>query len=78
MPKPKRRRSRAKPGTLPKGAYRLPSGGYVTTPRSMTTGPNGRPISIVAVRREHPDLQQLAQALVALAKEQVERESHQH
>ena len=77
MSKRKKRRSRAKPGTLPKGVYRLPAGGYVTTPRSMTTGPNGRKISIVAVRREHPDLQQLAQALVALAKEQVEREDQQ-
>lgn len=78
MSKPKKRRkSRAMPGSLPKGAYRLPTGGYVTEPRSMTVSPTGRQISIVAVRREHPDLQQLAQALVALAKEQVEREDQQ-
>lgn len=79
MTKPrKRRKSREKRASgLPKGAYRLPAGGYVTKPRSMTVSPTGRRISIVAVRREHPDLQQLAQALVAPAKEQVERESHQ-
>jgi len=73
--KPKKhRRSRAKPGAPPKGAYRLPAGGYVLKPRSMTLGPNGRRISIVAVQRQHPDLQLLAKTLVALAKEQVERE----
>ena len=78
MKKPeKRRRSRVKPGGLPKAAYRLPTGGYVMKPRSMAVGPNGRWISIVAVRREQPDLQLLAKALVALAKEQVERESQE-
>jgi hypothetical protein len=78
MKKPKkRRRSRAKPGALPKGAYRLPTGGYVMKPRSVTVGLNGRRISIVAVRREHPDLELFAKALVALAREQVERESQE-
>ena len=77
MSKPKKRRSQAKPATLPKGAYRLPTGDYVTKTRSMTVSPTGRRVSIVAVRREHPDLQQLAQSLLALAREQIEREDQQ-
>lgn len=78
MKKPrKKRRSRAKPRALPKGSYRLPNGCCVMKPRSMTISPTGRQISIVAVRRERPDLQQLAQSLVALAREQIEREDQQ-
>ncbi len=69
MSKRKRRCSRARPGSLPKGAYRLPNGNYVTKPVHGET-PNGRRISIVAVRRDPVDAQLLAQALLDLAREQ--------
>jgi hypothetical protein len=80
MSKPsKRRRSRSKPGVLPKGAYRVPSGGYVTAPQTVVAGPsrNERRISIQAVRRDPPDFRLLATALVALAQDVAQREHDQ-
>jgi hypothetical protein len=39
MSKPKTRPwSRARPGALPKGAYRLPTGGYVTQSKGVVVG----------------------------------------
>jgi hypothetical protein len=53
---------------LPKGAYRLPTGGYVTVGRWTPVGPSGkRQIRIVAVHRDPPDMDKLARALIALA-----------
>ena len=80
MPKPKkRRRSRAKPGALPKGAYRLPSGGYITKPISSVvgTGHNQRRIAVSALRRDQPDVQLLAKAFLELARDAAEVERRQ-
>lgn len=61
----KRRKSRAR-GQLPKGAYSLPTGGYVVSGRSCRM-PNGRSIRIVAVHRDPPNYELLAKAFLALA-----------
>jgi hypothetical protein len=68
MSKPKKcRRSRAamKSG-LPKGAYRLPTGGIVM-PATSSPGSN---LVVRAIRRENPDLKRLARALVDIAIEE--------
>jgi hypothetical protein len=78
MSKPKkRRRSRAKPGGLPKGAYRVPGGGIALPPLTSTL-PNGRRITVTGVLREEPDLRLLAKAFVALAIELAEQERKDH
>mgnify|MGYP000146082354 CR=1 FL=1 len=77
MSKPKkRRRSRAKPGALPKGAYRLPTGGYHTQSKIIVVGSgrNQRRISIHAVHRDPIDIEQLAKALLTIAREQTDVE----
>lgn len=70
----KKRKSRRK-STLLKGAYRLPSGGYVIDhgPEPETAGQKRRTRAI-GVRREQPDLERIARALVADAIEQARRE----
>ena len=76
MSKPKKqRRSRAKPGSLPKGAYRLPTGGYVTQSKSIVVGSGQylRRISIRAVHRDSIDVEQLAKALLTIAREEAKR-----
>ena len=80
MPKPlKRRRSRAKPGALPKGAHRLPTGGYMTKPSGsiVGSGHNQRKIAIVALRRDPPDVQLLAKAFLELARQKSDDEHQQ-
>jgi hypothetical protein len=61
-----RRRSRSRNlEGLRKGAYRLPTGGYVTESVGL---PNkrGRRIRIVAVHRQEPDPKKIADALIAI------------
>ena len=75
MSKPKkRRRSRARPGALPKGAYRLPTGGYATKPISsiVGSGHHQRRIVVQGVRRDPPDLERLAKLVLAMAREEAE------
>ena len=68
MHKPKKSRaSRARPGGVPKGAYRLPTGGYVTKPVTGSPDAKGRRIAVVGVRRDPVDLELLAKALLQLA-----------
>lgn len=67
----KRRRSRAHSRALPKGAYRLPGGNYVTTSAGDVVY-RGRRITVVGVRRAEPNLQLLATVLLDLAREQIE------
>ncbi len=68
MHKPKKRRaSRARPGGLPKGAYRLPTGGFVARPLAAVPDAKGRRITVVGVRRDPVDLELLAKALLRLA-----------
>jgi hypothetical protein len=64
------------PGSLPKGAYLLPTGGYVTQSKAVVVGagPNMRRISIRAVHRDPIDVEQLAKALLTIAYEQTEAE----
>ncbi len=77
----KRRKSRAKMASgLPKGAYRHPEGGIAMSPLSRTyVDGNGktRTVTIQAVRREKPDLQRLARALVQLAREEIAAEKRE-
>lgn len=72
----KRRKSRAKPGSLPKGSYRLPTGG-VATAGPVHSMPNGRRISVIAIRRETPNFEQLARALLEIAKAEIAAEQDQ-
>lgn len=64
------RQSRAKHAIgLPKGAYRLPTGGFVMPiQQSSGVSSKGSRVQIVvrAVRRENPDLKRLAHALFEL------------
>ena len=77
MKKPnKRRKSRAKLGSLPKGAYRLPTGGYVTA-GSVGAMPDGRRIRIQVVRRDQPDLERFARALVEIARAKIDADNEQ-
>jgi len=59
-----RRRSRAKPGALPKGSCRLSDGGYVVAGPWSPPSKRGRRIRIVAVRRDEPDANKIARALL--------------
>ena len=73
MSKPRKRRpSRAKPGSLPKGAFRVPTGGYVT--RSVgSPDAKGRRIVVVGLRRDPVNVELLAKALLQLAADEVRR-----
>ena len=75
MTKPqKRRHSRAKrPGDMPKGEYRLPTGGYVTKPTGGATA-NGRHLYVRGIWRDEPDVQSLARAFLQLAEDLAEQE----
>ena len=78
MSKPKKRRaSRARAGALPKGAYRLPTGGYVTKPVTGSPNAKGRRITVVGVRRDRVDVQLLAKALLQLAADEMCRRHQQ-
>lgn len=57
---------RAKLGSLPKGSYRLPTGGFVMKPTGGVSV-NGRHIYVQSVRRAEPDVQSLARAFLRLA-----------
>lgn len=75
MSKPRRRRSRAKQSSgLPKGAYRVPGGGWVhgSAGQPVKPGRNGRQIRVVGVRREKPDLRRLALVLIEHARQEAE------
>jgi len=65
--------NRDEPGSakLPKGAYRLPGGGYVTESRHLV---DKKIIIVRAVCREHPDLKQLAKLFLWIAAEMNESE----
>ena len=72
--KPRRRRSRAKKtSALPKGAYRLPTGGYVRS--GPTTAPNkqGRRFRIVAVHRDEPDVDKITRAMLDIIVDEQQR-----
>ena len=75
MSKPQKRRRRRSwlASGLPKGAYRLPCGGYARQLIGLVDG-RGRRIAIVAVRRDPPDLELLAKAFVEVARQQLENE----
>jgi hypothetical protein len=68
----RRRRSRSKyPNALPKGAYYLPNGSYVT----QSVGPpnqRGQRPRVRGVHRSVPDPKAVAQALLAIAIERVQ------
>jgi hypothetical protein len=70
MTQQRKRKSRPKHRNgPPKGAYRLPTGGYVTE----SVGPlnkRGRRVRIVAVHRDEPDPRKVANALIAIVLEQ--------
>lgn len=72
----KKRRSRARHSTvLPKGAMRLPDGGYVlhrelVRPTTVVDG-KGRGLQVVAVYREHPDVQALARVAIQVAEQRL-------
>jgi len=68
----RRRRRRPRRTDLPKGAFRLPSGGVAT--KIVYTDQRGRRIAIIGVRREKPDLELLAKALVQIALNKVAAE----
>jgi hypothetical protein len=50
---------------LPKGAYRVPGGGYVTVGKPTQIGE--RSIRVVAVHRDPPDMEKLVRALLMAA-----------
>lgn len=52
--------------TLPKGAYRVPGGGYVSESRHLV---GKRVIIIRAVHKDQLDIEKLARALLRLARE---------
>lgn len=70
MAKSKKPRRRARRSALPKGAYRLPTGGYVSTgPWTEYKSQRGpRRIRIVAVHRDEADVEKLARALIEIAR----------
>ena len=75
MSKPqKRRRSRSKcPGSLPKGSFRLPDGGYVL-PGKPSLMSNGRHLRVEGVVHPRIDTHRLAKLIVQMARDQVERQ----
>ena len=76
MSKPrKRRRSRAKQVSgLPKGAYRVPGGGYVVETHGAPDA-RGRRLVVRGYRRDPPDLHALADVLVKLAQRQADADA---
>lgn len=72
MPK-KQRKSRARPGALPKGGYRLPDGNIMLPPGQPTIMKTGRVLTIRVVLRDPPDYKQLAQAFLAIAREEAKK-----
>lgn len=63
---------------IPKGAYRLPEGGW-TTPSTQTSTPIGkgkyqRRIRIEAQFRDNPDYERLAELLIRTAKRNLEQQ----
>jgi hypothetical protein len=66
------RRSRSKrKDSLPKGAYRLPTGGCVTD--FVAPPMRGRRIRVVAVHRDEPDADKVARALIAIVLDEHQR-----
>lgn len=51
---------------LPKGAYRLPTGGYLINSETSSVQGN-RQIRVMAVHREQPDAEKIAKVLIAVA-----------
>lgn len=68
MPRRKKRRSRTHPDSLPKGAYRVPSGGYATE-RTGKPNASGQRITIRAIRRQQPNIRLLADLLMQRAED---------
>lgn len=66
--KPRKRKQRK--NDLPKGAYRLPDGNYVTTGPWGQPDKKGRRIRVTAVHRAEPDVRLLARALLEVAKQE--------
>jgi hypothetical protein len=54
---------------LPKGAYRLPTGGYMTNQVAQPTPKNG--LVIRSVYRDEPDIRKLAWAVIELLQKQM-------
>jgi len=72
----RKRRSRAKRTTgLPKGAYRLPTGGIVLPSSISQPDDRGRRIRVTGIRHEHINQRKLAEALVYLLQDQQAREA---
>ena len=72
---PNNRRRRPSPTGLPKGAYRLPTGGYIIDDKQPVTH-NGRTIRVVGIRREQPDLQRLARVFIEHVKAEQAKQRH--
>lgn len=74
--KQKRSTSRASASALPKGAYRLPEGGYTGKP-STTYYKNARgqlrKMTVQGAFRDQPDADSFAKVLLKLAKEEKEK-----
>jgi hypothetical protein len=71
MSKHKRRRSRARNRSgPPKGAYRLPTGGYAVEGPWGPPNKRGRRIRMVAVHRDEPDVDKMIRALLGIIAEQ--------
>jgi hypothetical protein len=64
-------------GQLPKGAYRLPTGGYMTS--SVYRGhKTGKHIVIHGVVRDEPDVRKIARAIIELVgKQMLEQQADQ-
>ena len=80
MPKRKQKRSdsHASVSALPKGAYRLPEGGYVVKPTEhhyVSKRGESRRLIVTGVRREQIDTERLAKVLLAIAGREAEPRS---
>lgn len=67
----RRRRRSAPKNRMPKGAYRLPTGGYMT---ERVHAARGRTIRIRAVYRDEPDIKKLVAVLLDLARHKLDHD----
>jgi len=62
------------PGRLPKGAYRLPTGRYVTVGKWSEPDRRGRRTRITAIHKDPPDIDKIARALIRMAEDIAKKE----
>lgn len=77
MPDHRRHRLLAQ-STLPKGAYRLPEGGYAMPPSKGVLGKNGRRTSVSSIVRDEPDIDRFARLMADLALDQARTRHNKH